>query len=159
MTGTDKPNSDIVVNPGTAYPLENSPIEHDLGGSVIIEETNLGSHTKIFGETTDQSASKTTECLVEGNTCSALLGVWPDDKRSTEKLPEPNCSDEIPNFQQASVLTCCDEITSSLPILEPNRSDETVNSPYKQGQSCMNIYTNYQELPAPQGMDEIPASP
>lgn len=87
------------------------------------------------------------ECLVEGNTCSALLDVWPDDGRSIEKVPEPSCSDEIPNFQQVSVSTCCDEITNSLQMSEPNRSDETVNSPHKQGQSYMNIYTNSQELP------------
>ena len=41
----------IVVNLGTAYPLENSPVEHDLGSSVIIEEKNLGNQTKIFAET------------------------------------------------------------------------------------------------------------
>ena len=158
-TGTDKANSDIVVNPGTAYPLENSPIEHDLERSVIIEETNLSSQTKIFGETTDYSANMTAECFVEGNTCSALLDVWPDDKRSTVKVPEPNCSDEIPNFQQTSVSTCCEEITNSLPILEPNRCDENENSPHKQGQRCMNIYTNSPELPAPLGADEITTSP
>lgn len=66
MTGNDEPNSDIVVNLGTAYPLENISTEHDLGSSVIIEETNLGSHTKIFGETTDQSANKTAECPLRG---------------------------------------------------------------------------------------------
>lgn len=122
---------------------------------VIAEETSLGTQTQVFEESTDYSKTATADYLVAENACSVLLDVWPDDECTTETVPEPNFSDDIPNSQQVSAPNCCDEITNSLPILKPDWSDENIYSPHKQGQSYMHIYTNSQELLAPPGADEI----
>ena len=135
---------------GTEYPLENSPIEHDLESPVIAEETSLGTQTQDFEETTDYSKTATADCLVAENGCSALLNIWPNDERTTETVPEPNCSDDILNSQQVSAPTCCDEITNSLPILEPDRCDENIYSPHKQGKSYMHIY-KFSRITSPTG--------
>ena len=160
VTDTDLPNSDIVVNPGTAYPLENSPIEHDLERPVIVEEASLGNQTTIFEETTEQNENTTTDCLVEGNTCSALLDVWPDDESITETIPEPNCSDEIPKFSEIiPEPNCSDEVTNFSEIIpEPNCSDEVTNfTEIIPEPNCSDEVTNFTEIiPEPNCSDEIP---
>ena len=164
--------------PGTACPLENSPIEHDLENPVIIEETNLGNQTQVFEETADYNKTATEDCLVVENTCCAFLNVWPDGGRSTEIVPEPNCSDDIPNSTEivpepncsgdipnsteiVPEPNCYDEIPNSIEIvLEPNCSDETPNSTeiVPEPNCSDEIPTSTEIVPEPNCSDEIPHS-
>ena len=97
------------------------------------------------------------------NTCSALLDVWPDDRSSTEIVPEPNCSDEIPNFPEiVPEPNCSDEIPNFPEIVpEPNCSDEIPNFPEIVPEpNCSDEIPNFPEIvPEPNCSDEIPNFP
>ena len=159
VTGIDSPDSDIVVIQGIEYPLENSPTEHDLQGPVIVEETSLDIQPQVFEETADYDKTARDDCLVVENTYRDLLEVWPDDRRSTEIVPEPNCSDEIPNFSEIiPEPNCSDEITNFTEIIpEPNCSDEITNfTEIIPEPNCSDEITNFTEIiPEPNCSDEI----
>ena len=95
---------------------------------VIVEQTSLGIQTQIFEETTDYNKTAAADCLVTENACCALLDVWPDNERTTEIIPEPNCSDEIPHSNEVIPEPISSEEIPNSIIPEPNCSDEILNS-------------------------------
>ena len=156
VPNTGSPELDIVVIPGTEYPLENSPIEYDLESPVIVEETSLDTHTQVFEETTDYRKTATADCPVGENACSVLLGVWPDEERTTEMIPEPYCSNEISNSTEIiPESNCSEEIPNPNAIVpEPSCSEEIPNSIIPEP-NCSDDLPNIQQISAPTCTDEI----
>ena len=167
---------DVVVNPGTAYPLQNSLIEPDLDSTVILGDIVTLNQTEKLEEITEHSENTVSDCLVKENPCSALLTVWPDEERTiatkqfpepnysdenpnSKQFPEPNYSDDNPNSQQIPEPNYSDYIPNSQPVFKPNWSDDITNSPYIYEESYMRIGANSQNIPAPLGADGITADP